>query len=85
MLDELRRIEEYKKSNPNELTPQQFKKLEHEIEYPNRYTISDEYVDFKLWMRGETSRQEKFAKFIVKRLKKGTKILEVGGGRTGRL
>ena len=85
MLDELQRIEEYKKINPNELTPKQFKKIEHEINYPDPEIISDEYLDFKLWLRGEPSRQEKFAKFIVKKLRKGSKILEVGGGRTGRL
>ena len=32
MLDELHRIKDYKKSNPNELTSQQFIKLEKERE-----------------------------------------------------
>lgn len=85
MLDELQRIEEYKKVNPNELTAKQFKNLEHEIKYPDPKVMSDEYVDFELWLRGEPSRQERFARFIVKKLRKGSKILEVGGGRTGRL
>lgn len=41
----------------------------------------------KLTCNGLPSRQESFAKFIAKKLskRKGAKILEVGGGRTGRL
>lgn len=87
MLDELRRIELYKQSNPNELSTQQFLKLEHEIKNPRPNKKSDEYVDFKLWYNGLTSRQENFANYIAKKLsgKEGAKILEVGGGRTGRL
>lgn len=87
MLDELKRLELYKQSNPNELTPQQFLKIEHEIQSPKSSTTSDEYLDFKLWCHGLPSRQEKFATFIAKKLSKkdGAKILEVGGGRTARL
>lgn len=87
MLDELQRIELYKQLNPNELSTQQFLKLEHEIKHPKPTTISDEYFDFQLWYKGFPSRQESFAKFIAKKLSKneGAKILEVGGGRTARL
>lgn len=87
MLDELQRFELYKQLNPNELTPQQFQKIEHEIRFPKFQTISDEYFDFKLWYSGFPSRQESFAEFIAKKLSnKGiSKILEVGCGRTARL
>lgn len=87
MNGELYRLEAYKKLNPNELTDQQFIKLEQEINNPRMTTISDEYVDFKLWCDGKPSRQEIFAKFIERKLAqhKGAKILEVGCGRTGRL
>lgn len=87
MLDELQRIQLYKKLNPNELTFKQFSELEREIKHPDTKTISDEYFDFKLWYNGYPSRQENFAEFIAKKLckSKGAKILEVGGGRTGRL
>ncbi len=87
MLDELRLFGLYKKINPNELSEQQFSKIKHELNNPNHNTISDEYYDFKLWYMGFPSRQENFANFIAKRLSKhpNAKILEVGGGRTGRL
>lgn len=87
MLDELRRIELYKQSNPNELSSQQFLKLQHEIENPRSDIKTDEYVDFKLWCNGLSSRQESFANYIAKKLsgKEGAKILEVGCGRTARL
>lgn len=89
MLESLLRIKfsEYAKLNPNELSAQQFLKLEKEIKSPRSNLISDEYVDFKLWMIGHPSRQESFAKYVAKRLpkKSKTKILEVGCGRTGRL
>lgn len=87
MNDELQRIKLYKKLNPNELSNQQFKKLEDQIKNPIRGKIGDEYLDFKLWCRGLLSRQETFANFIAKKLskKEGAKILEVGCGRTARL
>ena len=85
MLEQLLRI--YKNVNPNELSLYQFRELEKEIKSKNSRTISDEYVDFKLWMQGLPSRQENFASFLEKRIpkKEGMKILEVGCGRTGRL
>lgn len=87
MLDELHRIELYKQLNPNELSLEQFLKLEKEIKHPKPTIISDEYFDFKLWCRGLPSRQESFAEFVAKKMAKkdGAKVLEVGGGRTGRL
>lgn len=87
MLGELQRIEVYKKLNPNELTIKQFQDLEKEIKSRNSNIISDEYVDFKLWMLGLPSRQVRFAEFLTKKLPTGAgiKILEVGCGRTGRV
>lgn len=87
MLGELQRIKFYKELNPNELSAKQFLELEKEIKGPRSNIISDEYVDFRLWMMGHPSRQETFAKFIAKKLSKnkGAKILEVGCGRTGRV
>lgn len=85
MLEQLLRI--YKNVNPNELSSQQLRELEKEIKIKDSRIISDEYVDFKLWMQGLPSRQESFAKFLEKRIpkKEELKILEVGCGRTGRL
>lgn len=87
MLDYSQRIIAYKKLNPNELTPQQFRILENEIKTPEERTISDEYVDFQLWCNGLPSRQESFANFIAKKLSKnqGARVLEVGCGRTAKL
>lgn len=87
MIDESNRIGLYEQINPNELSKKQFLKLKKEIKHPKSKTISDEYVDFILWCNGFPSRQESFARFIAKKLskKEDAKILEVGGGRTGRL
>lgn len=81
------RLEEYKEKNPNELTEEQFKKIEQEISMPKSKTISDEYFDFKLWMKGLPSRQEYFAKYVYSRLKQknAKKILEVGCGHKYKL
>ena len=87
MLAYLQRFSSYKQKNPNELTPKQFISLEHEIKYPDSTTISDEYLDFKLWCRNLPSRQESFANYLQRKLPKyeGAKILEIGCGRTARL
>ena len=87
MLGGLHRFQEYKKLNPNELSAKQFLELERELKGPYSNVISDEYIDFKLWMMGLPSRQESFAKFLAKKLPKEekVKILEVGCGRTGRM
>ena len=76
MLDELRRIELYKQSNPNELSPQQFLKLQHEIENPRSDIKTDEYVDFKLWCNGLSSRQKVLLITLLKNFqeKKGQKF-----------
>lgn len=87
MLGVLHRIQEYRSLNPNELSAKQFLDLEKEIRNQQSNIISDEYVDFKLWLLGHPSRQETFAEFLAKKLPKddGIKILEVGCGRTGRV
>ena len=87
MLDKLQRFQLYKNLNPNELSIQQFQMLEHEIKHLRHGLVSDEYVDFQLWSSQLPSRQESLAEFISEKLSKnkGAKILEVGGGRTGRL
>lgn len=87
MFVQKRRLEEYKKRNPNELTEEQFKKIEEEMENPKEGMISDEYFDFKLWNLGFGSRQEYFAKYVTTRLVRNNakRVLEVGCGRTCRL
>lgn len=87
MLDGIHRFQQYKRLNPNELSTKQFLDLEKEIRGQKSNVISDEYVDFKLWLLGLPSRQESFAKFIAKKLPKNSeiKILEVGCGRTGKM
>lgn len=87
MNGELQRIKLYKELNPNELSSEQFQKLEVQVKNHKPGKIGDEYLDFKLWCYGLPSRQETFANFIAKKLskKEGAKILEVGCGRTARL
>lgn len=93
MHDELKHLRFYRLYNPNELTPNQFLKLEYEIKHPKTNIISDEYLDFKLWYKGYQSRISSFSSFINARLyslsKKTSKevisILEVGCGRTAKL
>lgn len=87
MLYELIRFKEYKELNPCKLTPQQMASLEVEIKHHNILRSSDEYVDFTLWMNNLPLRQERFAKYISRRLKNhpNAKLLEVGCGRLGRL
>lgn len=82
-----RKLEEYRKLNLIELTEEQFGKIERDMSESESDTISDEYLDFKLWCLGMPSRQEYFAKYLVKKLhrKKAQRILEVGCGRTFRL
>ncbi len=76
----------YKQLNPNELSPAQFQKLEKELrEKPFSDILSDERVDYLLWLNDMPSRQELFAKFLERRIPKNAQILEVGGGRTHRL
>lgn len=88
MLGYLRlKFDQYKKQNPNELTPQEFVQLEKELSKPQTQISSDQMLDFLLWTRGLPSRQELFGKYLIKHLPKnpGSKVLEVGCGRTARL
>lgn len=82
-----RQFERYKKTNPNELTALEFVQLAKELSKANSELNSDQYLDFLLWCNGYQSRQELFAKYILKFLPKktGIKILEVGCGRTAKL
>ncbi|MDO5410581.1 MAG: hypothetical protein Q4F21_09040 [Lachnospiraceae bacterium] len=84
---ELERIVQYRNENPNELTGEKLQLLEEEIRLPKEKTISDDYFDFKLWCRGYPSRQEAFAEYIdqVLPIEKSQSVLEVGGGRIGRV
>ena len=76
----------YKHLNPHELSDKQLAELEKELRHPEE-VISDQYLDLLLWCKSLPSRQETFANFISKKLAKypGSKILEVGCGRTARL
>lgn len=80
-------FERFKKLNPCELTSLELIDLEKEIKKHCGDIHSDQYLDFLLWCNGYPSRQEIFANYLVKHLpqKPGTKILEVGCGRTARL
>ncbi len=51
-MEDLSRLEEYKKENPSQLTEEQFEVLEQEILYPKKGTISDARLDFRLWCEG---------------------------------
>lgn len=80
-------FERYKESNPHELTPLELAELAKEIQKSRTGVSSDKSLDFLLWCNGYPSRQELFAKYLIKHLPKepGLKILEVGCGRTARL
>jgi len=85
---QLMRLQQYRKENPNELTKEQFAKIESEILYSrDSKVISDEYFDFLLWLGERPSRQEEFANYLTRRLqrKDAKNILEVGSGRTCKL
>lgn len=71
--------------NPAELSKEQILNLEHEFKHPNPDTISDEFLDFKLWSIGYPSRQETFAKYLAKQLPSKAKLLEVGCGKNAKL
>lgn len=80
-------FERYKELNPNELTGLELIELEKQVNKSGININSDQYLDFLLWRNGYQSRQELFANYLIKFLPKnpGTKILEVGCGRTARL
>ena len=81
------KMKQYREQNPHNLTQAQLSKIELELETPSKGTISDECLDYELWCQGLKSRQENFADYIDKFIAgQGVKhILEVGGGRLGRL
>lgn len=83
MGEQLSKIEEYKKENPNRLTAEQFAALEQEILHPQKGIISDEYLDYKFWCQGLPSRQECFAAYLKDEIlpHRELRILEVGCGR----
>lgn len=83
----IRNFSTYRQFNPHELSKKQLSDLEKEINHPDKDVISDQSIDFLLWLKGLPSRQESFANFVLKKLAKTPykKILEVGGGRTARL
>lgn len=80
-------FDQYKKMNPNELTPLEFIQLEKDLTHANNILATDQLLDFLLWRNGYSSRQQLFANYLIKYLPKnpGAKILEVGCGRTARL
>ena len=84
---ELEQLVQYRADNPNELTKEKLDALEQEIRHPREKVLSDEYLDFKLWCRGYPSRQEAFAEYVEQglQIERSASVLEVGGGRTGRL
>lgn len=81
--EELRLLNLYRLENPNNLLEEEFEKIEKEMENKKENTISDQYLDFKLWYAGFPSREESFAEYLINKLKgrKCTKILNVGCGR----
>ena len=83
----IRNFTAYKQFNPHELSKKQLIDLELEIKHPDKDVMSDQFLDFLLWLKGHPSRQECYANFLLKKLAKSPykKILEVGCGRTARL
>lgn len=81
------RLKQYREENPHHLTPEELDQIEAELKSPKAETISDQCLDYQLWCQGLKSRQELFADYVEGSLAgRGIKrILEVGGGRFGRL
>ena len=82
-----RTFSNYNQFNPHELSDKQLKDLASEIAHPDKDVMSDQFLDYLLWLKGLPSRQDSFGNFVSKKLSKhpGVKILEVGCGRTARL
>lgn len=57
-IEDISRLEAYKKENLNRLTEEQFEILEQEILHPKKGTISDARLDFRLWCEGLLSGQK---------------------------
>ncbi len=87
MGEQLLKIEEYRKENPNRLAAEQLVSLEQEILHPRKGIISDEYLDYKFWCQGLPSRQECFAAYLKDEIlpPRELRILEVGCGRYAKL
>lgn len=87
MTEEIIKLEEYKKENPNRLSEEQFEALRQEVLQPEKGTISDERLDFRLWRQGLPSRQEYFAAYLKDEILPEGKlrILEVGCGKYPKL
>lgn len=74
----------YRKQNPNRLSSVQLYALQQELLNPAKFPMSNEYYDYILWSNNVKSRQEQFADYVSKILRKRrskTTVLEVGCGR----
>ncbi len=88
MVKQTIRFNIYRDTNPNELSQKQLAELEKEINTIKKSdSISDELGDFLLWCEGLPSRQESFAKYLLRQMPKtpGLRVLEVGCGRVAKL
>lgn len=87
-MDELiHRLKEYLEENPLKFSEEQKQKIVMDVVNPRDGVVCDEYVEFKLWMRGLKSRQEYFADYVEQHLPpdRYRRLLEVGCGKTARL
>lgn len=84
---DISRIKQYRQENPHRLTSGELDQIEVELKSPKAGTISDQCLDYQLWCQGLKSRQELFADYLAESLagRRIKTILEVGGGRSGRL
>lgn len=80
-------LERFIKENPLDFSMKQIEKLKYEVDHKREGIICDEFVEFKLWIKGLKSRQEYFAAFLENFLPhdKYTNLLEVGCGHAPRL
>lgn len=77
----------FRKVNPCGFGEEQLNRLEYELNHPRYGLISDEMVDYTLWLNGLKSRQEYFAEYVAQIFTrdKYTHLLEVGCGHNARL
>lgn len=87
MEETINQLKEYLEENPLGFTKEQKEKIVRDVVWPRNGTVCDEYVEFKLWLKGLKSRQEYFAEYVAEKLpvEKYPHLLEVGCGRTARL
>ena len=80
-------IKQFREENPLNFTEEQLSQIEAELKDPSRKTISDACLEYKLWCQGLKPRQELFADYVEAAMagQRIENILEVGGGRAGRL